>query len=61
MLRWLSRQGRTLLFLAGLAAISGGFALVYKPAGLISAGVFLVAGVVLYEIGVRGESGEKMQ
>lgn len=47
----------TVLLLAGAAAVSGGIAMVYPPAGLMAAGAFMVLVSVLL---IRGgdETGE---
>lgn len=43
----------TLVFLVGVALVSAGAALVYMPAGLVAAGVMLMAGSWLYVRGGR--------
>lgn len=63
--RFLSRIGRrpvlesaatTLAFLAGLALVAAGCALIFLPAGLIVGGAQLTVGAVLYARGRQTET-----
>ena len=47
----LAKRAGDLILLAGAAVVSVGVGMYYLPAGLISAGVLLIAGVVLSSLG----------
>lgn len=48
---WLARWGADLLLTVGAALVSAGVRWIYPPAGLIAAGVLLIAGGVLWARG----------